>query len=194
MVRKYRKKVTIVHEYPRHVQVSEKNPTGITIVDEHPRHFKGPFVSSDELSEIFKKHPRDNLIYPAAKKLRTYKDADKYDELIAVWTDYFNKKFNADPKLDPDVVKALIASESKFDPNARNDKAIGIVQITITTLAILQNPKGEAKQYLFKNIRQKDLKDPAIEIPLAVRWLFRKRVTAAYTLKHFPNNEELILD
>lgn len=35
-----------------------------------------------------------------------YKNADKFDEIIAVWTDLFNKKFNADPPLDPDVVKA----------------------------------------------------------------------------------------
>src|SRR5690606_19727027 len=97
------------------------------------------------------------------------------------WTDYFNKKFKADPPVDPNVVKALIASESSFNPHPRSNRkiALGIAQITKTTLKILQDPDGEAKEFIFKDIRQKDLKDPYISIPMAVRWLHRKRETAA---------------
>lgn len=120
----------------------------------------------------------------------------KYDEIIAVWTDYFNKKFEAALPLDPDVVKALIASESSFDPNPKANRkiALGIAQITKPTLKIIQDPHGEAKDFIFKDIRQKDLKDPKISIPMAIRWLHRKRQTAASKLGKAPNHEELILE
>lgn len=113
-----------------------------------------------------------------------------------MWTDYFNKKFNADPPLDPDVVKALIASESSFNPDPLKNRkiALGIAQITKKTFKILLDPKGEGKEFIFKDIRQKDLKDPNISIPMAVRWLHRKKETAASKLKRAPNHEEVILE
>jgi len=107
----------------------------------------------------------------------------------------FNKKFNANPSLDPDVVKALIASESGFrvDP-PENKKAFGITQITPSTLKIVQDPKGEAKEFLLSKIRKKDLKDPNIAIPMGVRWLFRKRTMAMSKLGKAPTHEEVILE
>lgn len=67
-----------------------------------------------------------------------------------------DKKLNAIPPLDPDVVKALIASESDFreDPPG-NPKATGIIQITSETFANLQNPN--------------------FNIPMGIRWLYRKK-------------------
>lgn len=196
MPKKVRKKVTTVREHPMRVPVSKKNPAGITIRDRHLRRLKGTYLDAVEIESIFKNYSRKDLMYPASGKLNKYKNADKYDEVIAVWTDYFNKKFNADPPLDPDVVKALIASESSFNPDPLGNRkiALGIVQITKKTLKILQDPTGEAKEFIFKDIRQKDLKDPNISIPMAVRWLHRKRETAAGKLKHAPNHEEIILE
>lgn len=195
MAKKTGKKITTVREHPLHVPVSKKNPTGITIRDRHLRRLKGTYLDTDEINSIFKNYDRKGIIYPAKGKLKDYPGADKYDEAIAVWTDYFNKKFNADPPLDPDVVKALMASESGFrvDP-PENKKAFGITQITPSTLNIVQNPEGEAKEFIFHKIRQKDLKDPAIAIPMGVRWLFRKRATAMSQLKRAPTHEELILE
>ena len=72
--------------------------------------------------------------------------------------------------------------------------ALGITQITKPTLKILQDPNGEAKQFTFSGIRQKDLKSPEIAIPMGVRWLFRKRATARSKLKRTPTNTELILE
>jgi hypothetical protein len=88
-----------------------------------------------------------------------------------------------------------MASESGFrvDP-PENKKAFGITQITPDTLKIMQDPKGEAKDFIFNKIRQKDLKDPNIAIPMGVRWLFRKRATAMSQLKRAPKHEELILE
>ena len=198
MVKKKKAKATIVREHPRRVPVSEKNPTGITIVDRHFRRFPGTYLDLKQIKETFKKYDRKNIAYPTPGKLRKdYKEkADKYDDLIAVWTDYFNKKFDAKPLLDPDVVKALMGSESGFRANPKENRkiALGVMQITKTTLKLLQNPKGESKQFTFKDIRQKDLKDPAISIPMGVRWLFRKRATAKSKLKRTPTHTELILE
>lgn len=195
MPKKVRKKITIVREHPMHVPVSKKNPTGITIRDRHLRHLKGTYLDVAEMKSIFKNYDSKGITYPSKGKLK-FKNANKYDEAIAIWTDYFNKKFKAKPPLDPDVVKALISSESDFNPDPPGNRkiAIGIVQITKKTLKILQNPEGEVKEFIFKDIRQKDLKDPAISIPMAVRWLHRKKETAASKLKRTPSHEEIILD
>lgn len=58
----------------------------------------------------------------------------------------------------------------------------------------MQDPQGEAREFIFNKIRQKDLKDPKIAIPMCVRWLFRKRTTAMNQLKRAPSHEELILE
>lgn len=195
MAKKIQKKITTVREHPLHVPMSEKNPTGMTIRDRHVRRLKGTYLDAVEIENIFENYDRKNIVYPTKGKLNEYKDADIYDDVIAVWTDYFNKKFNADPPLDPDVVKALIASESGFrvDP-PENKKAFGITQIIPSTLKIVQDPEGEAKEFIFNKIRQKDLKDPRIAIPMGVRWLYRKRITAINQLKRAPDHEELILE
>lgn len=195
MLKKSQKKVTVVREHPLHVPISKKNPTGITIRDRHLRRLKGTYLDPSEIEAIFKNYNQKGLIYPTPKKLNEFMNADKYDELIAIWTDYFNKLFNVDPLLEPDVVKALIASESGFraDP-PKNKVALGITQITKDTFKILQDHQGEAKDFIFTKVRQKDLKDPNIAIPMGVRWLFRKRATAANQLKRPPNREELILE
>lgn len=194
MAKKVRKKVTTVREHPLHVPASEKNPTGITIRDRHLRRLKGTYLDANEIESIFKNYDRKGIVYPVKGKLK-HKNADKYDEEIAVWTDYFNKKFNAIPPLDPDVVKALIESESDFRVDPRKDgKAFGITQITPETLKILQDPNGEAKDFIFNKIRREDLNNPNIAIPMGVRWLFRKRATAINQMKRAPDNEELILE
>jgi hypothetical protein len=197
MAKKPNKKITTVREHPMIVPVSDKNPTGITIRDRHLRRLEGTYLDTAVIESIFKGYNRKNITYPTKKKLtEKYKNADKYDEVIAVWSDYFNKKFNADPPLDPDVVKALISSESDFNPDPFGNRkiAIGIAQITKKTLKILQDPKGEAKEFIFKDTRQKDLKDPNFSIPMAVRWLHRKKKTAASKLKRAPSHEEIILE
>ena len=144
-----KKKVTTVKEHPRKVPVSKKNPTGITIVDKHPRRLNGTYLDRIEVVKIIKNYDLKKLIYPKSGKLNIYSDSDKYDELIANWTDYFNKKFPSDSLLDPDVVKALIGSESDFKLDPVNPAAFGIAQITKETFKALQDPKGEVKEFIF---------------------------------------------
>lgn len=193
---KTKKKITTVREHPLHVPVSEKNPTGMTIRDRHLRRLPGTYLDPVEIKSIFKTYDRKGIVYPSKKRLTEYyKEADKYDELIAVWTDYFNKKFNSNPPLDPDVVKALIASESGFRLDPKENKvAVGIAQITKATFKILQDPDGETKDFIFKKLRQKDLKDPSIAVPLGVRWMHRKKTLAKGRLGREPNHEEIILE
>ncbi|OYZ11027.1 MAG: hypothetical protein B7Y39_19780 [Bdellovibrio sp. 28-41-41] len=194
MAKKIGKKVTTVHEHAMHVPVSEKNPSGTTLRDQHTRRLKGTYLDLTEMENIFKTYDKKNIIYPTQKKL-AHRDSDKYDEVIAIWCDYFNKKFNTNPPLEPNVVKALIASESEFkvDP-PRNPKATGIAQITAETLKALQDPKGEVKDFLFKDIRKKDLKNPNTAIPMAIRWLSRKKRLAEGKLGRAATAEEIILE
>jgi hypothetical protein len=194
VTKKAKTKTTTVRSHPLKVRVTKKNPTGVTIRDQHLRRLPGTDLNAEEIRSVFEKYDRKGLVYPTKNRLREYPKADLYDDLIAVWSDYFNKKFKADPPLDPDSIKALIASESGFELDPKgNPVAIGIAQITRPTFEILQDPGGEAKAFIFKGIRQKDLKDPEIAIPLAVRWLNRKRVVAESILGRKPNHEEIIL-
>lgn len=194
MAKKVNKKVTTVHKHPRRVPPSSKNPEGITIVDQHTRRLPGTYLDEKEIEEIFQGYERKGLVVPKKGKLTDYKNADDYDEEIAVWTDYFNKKFNANPSLDPDVVKALICSESGFRLAPEENKtALGIAQITKQTLKVLQDPKGEVKDFIFTKIRQKDLENPKIAIPMAIRWLMWKKDRAGSKLGRAATHEEIIL-
>lgn len=196
MTKKAGKKITIVRSHPRKVAPSPKNPDGTTIVDRHPRRVHGPALNAEEIRSITAHRDRKGLVYPDGNNL-DFPDGNKYDELIAVWVDYFNEKFGFTPPeapLDPDVIKALIASESGFKKDPKNPLAIGIAQITPATLKALLNPEGEANDFIFKNIRQKDLKDPEIGIPMGIRWIYRKKRLAAGKLGRTPTAEEIILE
>lgn len=177
------------------VPVSEKNPTGVTIRDQHLRRLPGTYLKRDEINEIFRNHNRKGISYPTKGKISEHKTADDYDDLIAVWTYYFNDKLKTDPPFDPDVFKALLASESGFRLHTPENKiAFGIAQITKQTWTILQDPKGEAKEFIFNEIRQKDLRDPSIAIPMGIRWLMYKSKRAAAKLGQQPTHEEIILE
>lgn len=193
--KKVKKKITTVREHPMQVLVSKKNPTGVTIRDQHLRRLPGTYLKREDIEGVFKGHNRKGISYPTAGKISEHKAADDYDELIAVWTDYFNTQLKTDPPFDPDVFKALLASESGFRLHAPENKiAFGIAQITKQTWTILQDPKGEAKDFIFNDIRQKDLKDPAIAIPIGIRWLMYKAKRAAAKLGRQPTHEEIILE
>ncbi len=190
------KKVTIVRTHPRQVRVSLKNPDGITIVDRHPRRVHGPSLSAEDILQITQTRNRKGIVYPVNDDL-TFPDGNKYDDLIAIWVDYFSEVFGVTPPvapLDPDLIKALIASESGFKKSPKNPKAIGIAQITPATLGALLDPEGEVKDFIFKGIRQKDLKDPEIAIPMGIRWIFRKKRLASGKLGRTPTADEIILE
>ncbi|MGE0632444.1 MAG: transglycosylase SLT domain-containing protein [Pseudobdellovibrionaceae bacterium] len=86
-------------------------------------------------------------------------------------------------------------SESGFREDPPENKiAFGIAQITPETFKALQDPKGEVKDFIFNDIRKKDLKNPNIAIPMAIRWLFRKKRLAEGKLGRGATAEEIILE
>lgn len=185
------KKITAVRTHPRHIKPSAKNPSGITIVDEHLRRLPGTYLDEEEIYKIAIGYNLKNITRPS----KSNKPSENlYDDLISIWTDYFNTLFNINPPLDPNMVKALIGSESDFQLDPKNPLAIGITQITKETLKIIHDPKGEAKDFIFNNINQKDLKNPALAIPIAVRWLAYKKTRAESKLGRPATHEEIILE
>lgn len=90
----------VVQERPRIVPVSKKNPSGRTIVDQHLRHIDGKYLDLNLIYETFKNYDKNNIPQPAKAKL-LLSDEDKYDDYIAVWVDYFNKKLNLKFPMSP---------------------------------------------------------------------------------------------
>ncbi len=186
-------KTTVVRTHPRKVRPTNKNPQGVTIVDRHLRRLPGTYLDEKEIYKIVNGYSLKKIKYPSKNKLK-YENEYAYDQLIAIWADYFTKLFNLDRIIDLNMIKALIASESSFEPSADNGIAYGLAQITKQTLKIIQDPNGEVKDFIFTDIRQKDLKNPDIAIPMAVRWLAHKQRMAERRLKQKVTSEEIILE
>ena len=176
-----------VREHERKVHVSEKNPDGITIVDAHCR--KNPshheiFVA-DELQEIAKLHFKSVTKMPKPDNLGNPRGND-FDELIGGWTQFWNDIFNPKEQLDPNLIKALIASESSFNvninANSKIGQARGLIQITEQTRKILADQKGELKDFLI-TLSKKDFYDPNLNLAAGIRWLFHKKFLASKRLK-----------
>lgn len=187
------KKTIIVNTHSRRVKPSSKNPSGVTIVDEHLRRLPGTYLDELGIYKVTNGYNLKSIAKPSKRDLG-FDDDNAYDDLIAIWTDYFNNLFTIHPKFDPDTIKALIGSESDFKIDPKNPLAIGIAQITKETLKIIQDPKGETKDFIFNNINQKDLKNPNLAIPIAIRWLAYKKVRAESKLGRSATHEEIILE
>jgi len=134
--------------------------------------------------------------YPGEKQI---KNADAFDGLIAGWCRYWNDVLKPDIPIDPNFVKALIESESTFNPlaTAKNKPSIGLarglVQITEQTYRILKDRKGEIKDH-YIDIKKEELFEPSVNICAAVRWLFRKREILAKRLARSPSWLETIVE
>lgn len=89
-----------------------------------------------EISSIFTSMLKKEDL-PSSHNLGFGEDGKKYDELIGLWMKYWNDIFNPIEKLPPNIVKALMATESGFQvrPKAlRGHKAIGIMQLMPETV------------------------------------------------------------
>lgn len=125
----------------------------------------------------------------------------KYDNLISGWTAYWNDLYKINPPLPPSYVKALIATESGFDPKGYNPlnsskigPARGLGQITEVTQRSLSGNKKELKDHFVILSDDTDVYDPNKNICATVRWLFRKRETARARLKREPTWEEVLME
>ena len=189
-----------VREHPRRVRPSRRHPEGgMTSVAGHcrdnPSHKDQMY--SDEISEIALTKFNSLRGAPRASKLG-FPNENEYDSLIRGWTRYWNEVFNASPPLDPNLVKALIASESSFNPNASNGKrggkkASGLMQVTHETVDFLKDEEGELTDHLL-NIDKEDISDPNLNIAAGVRWLFQKRKLASKKLAREATWEEAVAE
>lgn len=188
-----------VSTYPRRLPKS----LGTTEVDSHCR--KNPSgkdrMRPEEIHAIAKRFfnkklkgmpSPDTLDYP-------HNRGNPYDHLIAGWTRYWNDVFSPELPLDPDLVKALVGSESSFNANPRirnagvAGKARGLLQITDQAIKILKNDKGELRDHLIE-LNRADLDDPEVQICVGIRWLFQKKLLASARLKREATWEETVAD
>ena len=135
----------------------------------------------------------DDLGYPHNK-------GNPYDHLIAGWTQYWNDIFLPDIRLDPNLVKALIGSESSFrlKPPAQKAGAAGIarglLQITDQAIQVLKDDKSVEIQDHLLELSRADANDPEIQICAGIRWLFHKRKLASNRLKREATWDEAVAE
>lgn len=124
----------------------------------------------------------DNLGFKAVNA-----DGTAYDVLIRGWTKYWNEILQPDRSLDPNLVKALIATESGFDANADTKskgpgRARGLMQVTDATRTILQNENGELLEHLL-TVTDDDAYNPNMNIAAGNTMAFHKRYLASRKYK-----------
>lgn len=125
---------------------------------------------------------------------------NQYDLLIAGWSKYWNDIFKPDILLDPNFVKALIETESRFKAGTNTPNRIkkvgnakGLIQITEQTWKILKDKKGEIKDH-YVDLRKEELLEPSKNICAGVRWLFHKREILKKRIGRNPTWSEVIVE
>lgn len=182
-----------VRTHNLHIHPSKEHPTG-QIVIRHAHCADNPshkdMLSYDEIQIISKTHFSALGGPPKAGVLKEFPNADNFDELIRGWVHYWNEIFHAKDTLNPNLVKALIASESSFDSKksrATKSKKLGyargLMQIIDGTLTIIGDHGGELKDH-FICLTHAEVMDPSANICTGVRWLFMKKAAAAERLDH----------
>lgn len=106
-----------------------------------------------------------------------------YDHLIQGWTQYWNDVLKPNEPLDPKLVKALIATESGFNPSSWNGKrgskrARGLMQVTDGSIQRMNDDSPEFVDH-YINLKEDDMLDPNLTICSGVRWLHRKKRLAS---------------
>lgn len=191
-----------VREHKLHVPPSKEYPHG-RIVTRRAHCAKNissrDVMSYAELLLIAQSHFSDLDGPPVSKRLKKFPNADEFDVDIRGWTKYWNEVFNGEDPLDPNLVKALIASESSFKVDQRTPTrdpkvfACGLMQITTETAHIMSNHRGELKDQLIV-LNNEELFNHSANICAGVRWLFRKKVTAAKRLKHAASWDDAVAE
>jgi hypothetical protein len=175
-----------VRTHPLHVEPSQKHPDGKTTRHYHCALNKNrkDVLFPLEMEIMADEHFSSLTGAPKADDLG-YDNGNAYDRLIRGWTEYWNEVLNPLTPLDPDWVKALIATESAFDPEAgirpKRKKAKGLMQLFPETMEALRDEHGELKDH-FVNLAKIDIENPNLTIAAGIRWLFRKQETASSTL------------
>lgn len=155
----------------------------------------------EEILEIERKYfnrIKGGPVIAPKTRLWSFDDQDKYDHIIKGWTRYWNEIFESADPLDPNFVKALIASESGFrekiiTKNGPRSSARGLAQLIDQTIKVLGDEKGELKDH-YITITHEQALNPSLNICAAVRWLFRKKETASARLKRPATWDEAMME
>lgn len=190
-----------VREHSLHVPPSKISPGGTTTI-RHAHCADNPSKKDqlypDEIHEIGQQNFSKVEVKPCPMGLKFEEKGNLYDDFITGWTQYWNDVLKPDIPLDPNIVKALIATESSFNPKIlanMKDKnsARGLMQVTNVSRIILGNEKGELKDH-YVTLTREDLNDPSNNICAGIRWLFRKRAIASVLLARTATWEEAIYE
>ncbi len=187
-----------VKEHISHIPPSKKHPGGlVTTVHEHcaanPSH--KDLLSASEINYIATNY-FSSLSGPPTKNVLTniFPKADNYDVEIRGWVRYWNDIFHLDAPLNPNLIKALIATESSFEIQPKgHSRAYGLMQLMPKTFSILQDVKGELSNYLI-HIPQKEYLDVSTNICAGVRWLFQKKKLAGVRLGREASWTEAVIE
>ena len=161
---------------------------------------KTEFYHADELKLIAETHffslTSDPDAMPVPDSLG-YPNGNKYDLLIAGWTKFWNEVLKAEEPLSPDLVKALMATESSFktpkDQRSNDGKARGLIQVTENTRKILQNLKGELKNHHME-LSVDESREPVTNIAAGIRWLHHKKKLRERRLRKKVTWEDAIIE
>lgn len=179
-----------VRTHPMHVPPSKAHPEG-SVTTRHEHCARNPSgkdqLYPEEIREIAKQNFSSLKNKPCQIDLGYPDKGNKYDDLIAGWVNYWNDVLKPDVPLDPNLIKALIASESRFEPTILANKkdsnsARGLTQITNETRALLGGYHGDLTDHLI-TLTIEELNNPNENVCAGVRWLFEKRRLASIHLK-----------
>ncbi len=180
-----------VRTHPLHIPPSQTFPEGHeTIRHEHcARNPSGKDqLYPEEIQEISNMHFSDLKNKPCPSALNFGPQGSQFDNLIAGWVQYWNEVLKPEISLEPNLVKALIASESSFDPNKlanskNSNSARGLTQILNNTRKLIGGAQGGLKDHLI-TANKAQLMDPSVNICSGIRWLFeKKRLASAHINK-----------
>ena len=181
------------------VESSAKNPDGVTVRRAHCH--SNPSgkdqIYPDEIHEIAGARFQKLKKLPSSEKLGS-RYGNRFDSLIAGWVKYWSDIFQPVEPLDPNLVKALISTESDFGQRkkalaSKGNWARGLMQVTDQTLKILKDEKGELKDYLV-NVDENKAYDPNLNICAGVRWLFHKKTLLESKLRRRASWEEVVME
>lgn len=170
-----------------HYQSTYQKKDG-TVVREHPvqagccdNPSKKDQIYSEELKLIA--HKFSGLGGPPTADNLEYPDGNKFDSLIRGWTQFWNDILDPKEPLDPNLVKALVATESGFNPDPKRNRKIarGLMQVTELSRKILGGYHGDLKDHLI-HVDKKDIVDPVLNIAAGTRWLHEKKRLASSLL------------
>jgi hypothetical protein len=115
-----------------------------------------------------------------------FPDGNQYDKEIGGWTKFWNDILNPEVPLDPNLVKALIATESSFklpeDQKSHDGAARGLIQITENTRKILQDMNGELRNHHIE-LSIEETRVATTNIAAGIRWLHHKKFLLENRLK-----------